>query len=148
MVDAQAATATAELMDRQRFQDWLDAYVAAWKSYDPGQIGALFSDDCIYRYAPEDDGERGREAIVASWLDERDESGRYDARYEPLAIDGEVHVARGQSDYLDADGNLSDRYWNIFVCRFNAAGECREFTEYWIQARRFRNPQDAAASSA
>jgi len=31
---------------------WLDDYVAAWRSYDPEAIGALFSEDAEYRYHP------------------------------------------------------------------------------------------------
>ena len=33
-------------------QRWLDAYVAAWASYDEAEIRALFTDDCTYRYDP------------------------------------------------------------------------------------------------
>jgi ketosteroid isomerase-like protein len=126
-------------MERAAFQAWLDAYVEAWRTYDADKISALFSDDAAYRYAPEDEALRGRAAIVASWLDNRDEPGTYGARYEPLAIDGDVHVAHGRTDYFDASGKLRDQYWNVYVCRFNAAGECTDFTEYWIQGRQFRS---------
>ena len=33
-------------------QAWLDRYVAAWESYDPAEIGELFSEDAEYRYHP------------------------------------------------------------------------------------------------
>ena len=95
------------------FQAWLDRYVAAWRSYDPAAIGDLFSEDATYRYHPEDEPVRGRGAIVASWLEDRDEPGTYDAHYEPLAIDGEEHVARGWSRYYTSGGDLRDEYWNI-----------------------------------
>ena len=125
-------------MERQGFQDWLDRYVEAWKSYDPDQIGALFSEDAAYRYHPQDEPERGRDAIVEAWLHEPDEKGTYDAEYRVLAIDGDIHVADGWSRYFNADGTLRDEYCNIYVCRFNEAGECTEFTEYWVQNREFR----------
>ena len=82
-------------MQRAAFQDWLDDYVEAWETYDPVKIGALFSEDCVYRYHPADESLKviGRGAIVASWVDGRDDPGTYDAHYEPLAIDGE---SRGQ----------------------------------------------------
>ena len=91
-------------MDRQAFQGWLDRYVDAWKSYDPLQIGDLFAENATYRYHPQDEPVTGRDAIVADWLDEKDEPGTYDAKYEPLAIDGDVHVAQGWSRYFDAEG--------------------------------------------
>lgn len=124
-------------VDRQGFQNWLDRYVEAWKSYDEAQIRALFSEDAEYRYHPQDEPERGRDAVVASWLDEPDEKGTYDAEYKVLAVDGDVHVAEGWSRYYE-NGELSDEFCNIYVCRFNDAGECTEFIEYWIQNREFR----------
>ena len=56
----------------EQVQEWLDAYVAAWRSYDHAAIGALFADDATYAYHPWDEPLRGREAIVASWLADRD----------------------------------------------------------------------------
>jgi len=125
-------------VDRQQFQAWLDRYVGAWKTYDPEMIGALFSSGAVYRYHPQDEGLRGRDAVVASWLENRDEPGTYDAHYEPLAIDGDIHVANGWSRYFAPDGGTRDEYLNVYICRFNEAGECTEFTEYWTQNRDFR----------
>jgi hypothetical protein len=133
-----ARTTAAPSVNRRQFQDWLDRYVEAWKTYQPDKIGALFSDDAEYRYAPEDEPVRGRTAIVADWLSERDAPGTYDARYEPLAITDELCFAHGTTSYFDADGSLIDKYWNLYVCRFNNAGECTALTEYWMQAREFR----------
>jgi hypothetical protein len=134
-------------MDRPTFQRWLDDYVAAWKSYDPAAIGALFSENAEYRYHPQDQAVVGREAIVASWLEGRDEPGTYDAKYEPLAIDGDVHVAHGTTSYFDANRQLRDQYCNIYVCRFDADGRCSGFTEYWIQSRRFSRSGSAQAEA-
>ncbi len=126
-------------MERQAFQDWLNRYVEAWKSYDPDQIGALFSADATYAYQPNDkEIARGRDAIVKDWLDDQDVKGTYDAEYKVLAIDGDVHVAEGWSRYFNPDGSTRDEYSNIYICRFNDAGECTDFVEYWIQGREFR----------
>jgi len=125
-------------VDRQAFQAWLDRYVEAWKTYDPQQIGDLFSEDATYRFHPQDDPERGRSEILAAWLDEPDEKGTYDAQYEPLAIEGDVHVAQGWSRYFNPDGSPRDEYLNIYVCRFDDEGRCTDFIEYWIQNREMR----------
>ena len=74
-------------MDHERAQVWLDRYVAAWLSYDPDDIAALFSEDVVYRYHPNDDPAVGRDAVVAAWLGEsasdtastRDAPGTYQA---------------------------------------------------------------------
>jgi hypothetical protein len=45
----------------------------------------------------------------SSWLADRDEPGSWKADYEILA--------------------------NVFVCRFDADGRCREYTEYYMRRR-------------
>ena len=121
---------------------WLDAYVAAWKSYDPEAIGALFTDDVKYRFHPYDDPVEGREAVVESWLGEggregapgRDEEGTYNASYRPIAVDGDVAVASGSSTYTRGPGGpIDESYDNCFVMRFDADGRCREFTEWFMK---------------
>ena len=56
-------------MDRESAQNWLNRYVHAWLTYDPGEIAALFSEDVTYRYHPYDEPDVGREAVVAGWLE-------------------------------------------------------------------------------
>jgi ketosteroid isomerase-like protein len=121
---------------------WLEAYVAAWKSYDPDQIGALFADDVEYRYHPYDAPVQGRDAVIESWLGEsdnaaastRDEEGTYDASYRAVAVDGDVAVATGSSSYSSKPGGPVERVFdNCFVLRFDSAGRCREFTEWFIE---------------
>jgi hypothetical protein len=129
-------------MDRVDVDEWLDAYVAAWKSYDREEIAALFGADVVYRYHPYDEPVRGRDAVVSSWLGEdepegastRDPEGTYDATYRVVALDGDVAVATGTSTYLTSPGGPIDKVFdNCFVMRFDAAGRCREFTEWYIQ---------------
>ena len=60
-------------VDRDAVDRWLQAYIEAWKTYDREKISALFADDVRYRYHPYDDPIEGREAVVASWLEEGDE---------------------------------------------------------------------------
>jgi hypothetical protein len=121
-------------MDRSTFQRWLDDYVAAWRTYDAEAIGALFTERAEYRYHPWDDPVAGREAIVASWLEEPDEPGSWEARYEPWAIEGDRAVAVGASRYLAPDRESVDReYHNVFLCRFDDDGRCAEFTELFLR---------------
>ena len=109
-------------MDRDAVNGWLDDYIAAWKTYDPERIGALFSEDVEYRYHPADDPVVGREAVVEAWLGKsdnpgatgRDEEGIYDAEYR-------------------ADGPVAEVYDNCFVMRFDSEKRCREFTEYFAK---------------
>jgi len=111
-------------------QTWLDAYIEAWRTYDPAAIAALFTEDATYAYHPWDEGEdvvRGRDAIVADWLEEQDEPGSWEAQYRPLLVDGERTVATGTTRY--ASGRS---YWNLFVLRFGEDGRCAEFVEWYM----------------
>jgi SnoaL-like protein len=123
-------------MDQAGFQRWLDAYVDAWRTYDEGVIGALFTEDAQYRYHPWDepgDAVQGRSAIVAAWLADRDEPDSWTGEYHPWAIEDDRAVAVGVSRYFGADGATVEReYHNVFLCRFDAEGRCREFTELYL----------------
>ena len=120
-------------MDKQQVAAWLERYVDAWESYDRDRIAALFSEDAEYRYHPYDEPVRGRAAIVASWLEERDEQGTYRASYRPVALDGDVAVATGTSSYLGPDGSIDKVYDNCFVMLFDDSGRCRRFTEWYMK---------------
>jgi hypothetical protein len=64
----------------------------------------------------------------------RDAPDTYSARYAPVAVDDDVVVATGTSSYTERPGGPIVRiYHNCFVMRFDAAGRCREFTEYYIR---------------
>jgi ketosteroid isomerase-like protein len=129
-------------VSRDHVARWLARYVEAWRSYDPAEIGDLFSEDCEYRYHPYDEPIVGRKAVMESWLgegdhddaSERDRPGTYDASYEPVAVDGDVAVATGASTYFtEPGGPVKTVYYNCFVMRFDGEGRCREFTEYFIE---------------
>jgi hypothetical protein len=108
-------------MNRADVQAWLDRYVEAWRTNDRSEVQSLFTDDATYGYRPWDSDEhtlRGRDAIVASWLEEPDEPGSWDAHYEPFAIEDDRAVALGWSRYA-ASGDQRERlYHNAYVHEF------------------------------
>ena len=112
---------------------WLQAYVEAWRSYDPDAIGALFTTDARYRYHPWDDPLEGRDAIVADWLSNKDEPGTWEASYEAWAVEGGRVVATGTSSYDEAGGKR--KYHNVFLIELDADGRCRAFTEVYAKER-------------
>jgi ketosteroid isomerase-like protein len=124
------------MIDQDSVTRWLQAYVNAWKSYDPRAIGALFSEKATYRYNPYDEPLRGRDAIVANWLENRDTPNTYTAEYRPVAVQGATAVAHGRTVYYNADGRtLKRQYDNIFVLEFDDEGRCTEFCEWFMQPR-------------
>ena len=116
----------------EQVQEWLDAYVAAWRSYDRAALGALFREDATYAYHPWDDEPlRGCYAIVAGWLEDRDAPGSWEAAYAPLMITGDRAIATGETSY--ANGR---RFSNLFVMRFDDEGRCSDFVEWFIEQPR------------
>lgn len=124
-------------MNRESVQEWLDKYVEAWRTYEAEQIRDLFSQDALYFYSPwdEDCPLRGREAIVADWLKEPDARGSWEARYEPVAVEGEVAVAQGRTRYFRPDGSVKRQFANNFILHFDEEGRCTRFTEWYMQPR-------------
>lgn len=113
---------------------WLQAYSRAWETYDPAAIADLFSEDATYSYGPFHEPVRGRDAIVASWLEDRDPAGTYEGSYRTIAVDGHLAVANGRSRYYK-DGSRAElvrEYDNVFVMRFDDAGRCTSFSEWYI----------------
>ncbi len=123
-------------MDRDGFHAWLVRYVDAWRLNDATAIGDLFSLDVRYAFDPFDEAVVGRPAVVAAWLADPDEPGSWEADYEVLAVDGDTYVAHGRTRYLTDDRSVVDReFANVFVCRFDDDGRCRDFTEWFMRRR-------------
>ena len=122
------------MLDRAAVTAWLDAYVHAWKTYHQKAIGDLFSEDASYSYSPFSELLHGRDAIVASWLEQRDPPGTYDGHYEPILIEGDRAVANGRSRYFESDGTTRRTEWdNIFVLSFDDEGRCMEYREWYME---------------
>ena len=120
---------------------WLDAYLAAWKSYDRNQIAALFSDDVTYRYHPYDDPVRRRDEVVASWLGEGEHTG---ASTAILRAPTTPPIGRSPSTATWPSRRATPSTWprpadrstyeNCFVLRFDATENlCHVFTDWYIQ---------------
>ena len=127
-------------MDTEAVAAWLDGYSQAWGTYDREQIEALFSENAVYFYDQFSEPVRGREAIVADWLADRDEAGTYEGSYRPVLVAGDEAVARGYSRYYNTNGTVRDEYDNLFLLRFDADGRCAEYREWYMQKPK---PEDA-----
>ena len=126
-------------IDAEMVQRWLDAYNHAWITYDPDEIGELFTDEAEYRWHPWDEGDdvvRGRSQIIAAWLENRDAVGTYRGAYGPLLVKDDMAIAVGLSYYYtDKTQETLDRvFHNLWVLQFTDEGRCRSFTEWYMQA--------------
>ncbi|GGI43563.1 ketosteroid isomerase-like protein [Agromyces flavus] len=110
--------------------EWVEGYVRAWESNDPDDIAAIFTDDAVYEYSPDDpDALRGREAIIAGWLDSKDEPGEWTFDWEVLIETDDTVIVQGRTDYP-----AEKLYDNLWVIRLAPDGRASRFTE-WYMAR-------------
>ena len=108
---------------------WVQSYLLAWSSNEPDDIRALFTEDAVYSGRPHDpEAWRGREAIVAGWLDHRDEPENWSFEYEVIAVDGDRAFVQGVTLY--SDGPDYDNLWILSL----TDGRASEFTE-WFMSR-------------
>ena len=136
-------------MDHAGFKSWLDRYVDAWRLGDPLAIGDLFSPESDTPSTRSRKPSSGAPRVVASWLTDPDVPGSWQADYEVLAIDGDTYVAHGRTRYLTDDRSAIDReFANVFVCRFDDEGRCREFTEWYMRRRPEAIPDESARGAA
>ena len=124
-------------MDHAAFKSWLDRYIDAWRLLDPVAIGDLFSPDVRYAFDPFERGRRraGRRSSPRGWPTRTSPApGRPTTRSSPSTATR--CVAHGRTRYLTDDRSTVDReFANVFVCRFDAEGRCREFTEWYMRRR-------------
>jgi len=116
--------------------DWLDRYEQAWRNNDGAQIADLFTEDAVYRWHPWEgpsDGADGREEIVQAWLDQPDDPDDWTLDCEPLAVNGELGVARCVTRYRATARGPERVYHNIWVVTLTDDGRCSEFTEYYMK---------------
>ncbi|MDQ1546623.1 MAG: hypothetical protein QOH69_1527 [Actinomycetota bacterium] len=111
--------------------EWMTAYRAAWESNDPAEIGALFTDDALYYNEPFTEPARGRDAIVARWIERKDDPGSTSFTWKLLAESDGLAFVQGETDY----GSV--KYSNLWVIRFAPSSQSRkaeatEFTEWWM----------------
>ncbi|TRW43213.1 nuclear transport factor 2 family protein [Georgenia yuyongxinii] len=117
-------------MDDRRLTDWMEGYVRAWNSNDPADIQALFTEDAVYLTEPYAEPWQGRNAIVRGWLEIKDEPGQTTFRWEPLAVEGDLHLVQGRTEYrIDPPRS----YRNLWAIRLDGDGRCFEFTEWWMK---------------
>jgi uncharacterized protein (TIGR02246 family) len=118
-------------MEREDVERWVRGYERAWSSNDPNDIGELFTEDVTYRFHPWDEPLRGRDAIVATWIQNKDEPGDYRFRLREVAgVDGNVAFVTAETDYLTEPPRTYDNLW---VIRLAPDGRCEDFTEWFMK---------------
>jgi ketosteroid isomerase-like protein len=111
---------------------WIDGYLSAWSSNRRDEIEALFATDAEYRIEPYAEPWRGRIAIVAGWLEHRDEPGDTEFEWMHLGRADDLWIVEGGTRYR----SLAKTFSNLWLVRLDEAGRCAEFREWWMERPR------------
>ena len=107
---------------------WIAGYERAWRSPGTRLLDGLFAANALYSPAPFEAPLEGRDAIAAFWESEREgPDERFSLTWEPVAIDGNVAVARVEVRY---DGPPPRIYRDLWVISFDRDGRCAAFEEW------------------
>ncbi|HEX6683379.1 MAG TPA: nuclear transport factor 2 family protein [Candidatus Limnocylindrales bacterium] len=115
------------MANAQRIEKWIEGYRRAWESNEPADIGALFTEDAEYYTAPFRPAWRGRDEIVAGWLEAKDEPGETSFDWKPVVVTDELAVVEGVTTYPD------EVYSNLWLIVLDPDGRCRRFTEWFMR---------------
>jgi uncharacterized protein (TIGR02246 family) len=111
---------------------WVDAYKRAWISNDADDIAAIFTDDAVYEFRPNDpEPWRGRDEIVQGWVGEPDAPDTWTLETQILGVlADDTAIVQAVVEYLD-DRPAYDDLWLIEL----ENGKARRFTEWAVKRR-------------
>ncbi|WP_426321473.1 YybH family protein [Microbacterium sp. E-13] len=112
---------------------WVAAYEKAWRTNDPADIRALFTDDAVYSTEPWGPPWTGVDAIVDGWLKARDEPGTYTFEWDVAGVDGDRAFIQARTVYAPEGAGAKGRaYRNLWVIDFAEDDRARAFTEWYM----------------
>lgn len=115
-------------MDTADTAGWIEAYISAWRTNDPEEIRALFTDDARYYTAPYRPPWVGGEAILQGWKEREDPPDSWSFAYRVVGETEGTGVVEGITRYLP-DGDV---YSNLWLIDLDSDGRCPRFVEYFM----------------
>jgi uncharacterized protein (TIGR02246 family) len=126
------ADTTVTMTTTDEVAAWVDAYKRAWISNDADDIAAIFTDDAVYEFRPNDpEPWRGRDEIVQGWVGEPDAPETWTLETQILGVlADDTAIVQAVVEYLD-DRPVYDDLWLIEL----ENGKARRFTEWAVKRR-------------
>jgi hypothetical protein len=122
-------------VDHDDLARWIGRYERAWRTPGTAVLDELFAPSATYCAAPFDPVIVGRAAIASFWETERngpDEA--FSMAWEPVAVEGDVGVARVEVRYGDPTARV---YRDLWIVTLDGDGLCIAFEEwpFWPSQR-------------
>ncbi|WP_329586027.1 nuclear transport factor 2 family protein [Kitasatospora sp. NBC_01250] len=107
----------------QQVDEWVQAYVRAWRSNAPEDIAALFCAGAEYHERPYETDWIGREEIVKGWRSRQAwQQGGWDFEWSVLMINGDTAAIKGTGVYKELG-----TFANLWTVTFDNQGSCAMF---------------------
>lgn len=114
---------------------WVEGYLKAWSSNAEADIRALFTDDAVYEFRPNDpEPWRTQHGIVTGWLKRPDNPDEWAFEWHPLATEGATATIQGVTTY--DDGTERKIFDNLWVITLEPDGRASHFTEWYMERTR------------
>ena len=113
-------------------QEWVDAYAHAWRDRDAEAAAKLFTDDCVYRDHPLQDGHRGAEGVRHYWTNVTSTQDRVDVRMGRPVESPDGRRAAVEFWVRMLNGGAEVTLIGILFLRFAEDGRCEELRETWF----------------
>lgn len=103
---------------------WVDRYITAWRTNDPGDIAGLFTEDAEYHETPYETDWIGRLEIVDGW------QSRWDWQQDGWTFDWQLVSLEGATAVITGIGRYTalGTFDNSWTVRFRTAELCESFT--------------------
>lgn len=112
---------------------WVENYRLAWESNEPAEIRALFTEDAEYFTEPYTEPRRGQDAIVETWIENKDEPGEASFTWTPISLtDDGIGVLQAITEYASP----RRLYYNLWVVKLARDGRATHFTEWYMMPER------------
>jgi predicted SnoaL-like aldol condensation-catalyzing enzyme len=125
-------------MERERVDDWIEAYRRAWERADTPAAVALFSTDASYRAHPLRPAHTGHDGVGAYWARATADQSDVRVRFGDPVVDGD-RVAVEWWTVLRWEGSPVTVV-GCLVLAFADDGRCRELRECWNEVEGLVDP--------
>lgn len=118
-------------LKQAQFADWLRRYGDAWEARDLKSVVTLFAEDAEYFWTPFDPPKRGRDQIVAAWMEATSEQRDITFTFTILSVKEAVGIAKWHTRLRRAASGRLAELDGILVAEFDRTALCKTFREWW-----------------
>ena len=115
----------------EAFQEWLNAYGAAWHARDPSAAIRIFSHDAHYHWTPFGPPKVGHLEIADAWGQATRRQEGINFRYTTWFVSGSRGVAQWHTTFTRTATGLPVEIDGVLLAEFDADGLCCLFREWW-----------------